>query len=328
MRFDGVLLVRHGVQFNYRNMRHGATRRLVDHYLMDDGSKIQDRPSWQTMSYFDQFQNRDPRLAQTLMAPGYVELGGLDEVIEDIKSYDLTGYRFIKHIGDATHDGATTSTTDWSVFRYPEVLLNYAEAKAELGTLTPEDIENTIDMIRDRVGMPALDMDAANASPDALMAGFYPNADQGPNKGVILEIRRERTIELVCEGHRQWDMFRWKEGAQMIPSSNGQNGFYGVWFPVMGEHDMNGNGKTDLVLWNGTKPSQPDSDDPVTMLEVGAGKEIELTEGDKGYVVRFRGLTYVWDEGRDYLNPIPLGQRVITGGALTQNPGYEDGLSF
>ena len=203
MRFNADILVRHGIQFTFRNMRHSATQRLVNHYLMADGSKIQDQPGYETMTYNQQFQNRDPRMAQTLMAPGYVDLNGIDEVIEDCKSYDMTGYRFIKFVSDDTHNGATTSTTDWPVFRYPEILLTYAEAKAELGTLTPEDIALTVDVVRDRVGMPALDMTAANNNPDPLMASYYPNVNSGANKGVILEIRRERTVELPCEGLRQ-----------------------------------------------------------------------------------------------------------------------------
>ena len=89
MRFNADILVRHGIQFTFRNMRHSATQRLVNHYLMADGSKIQDQPGYETMTYNQQFQNRDPRMAQTLMAPGYVDLNGIDEVIEDCKSYDM-----------------------------------------------------------------------------------------------------------------------------------------------------------------------------------------------------------------------------------------------
>ena len=64
------------------------------------------------------------------------------------------------------------------------------------------------------------------------------------------------------------------------------------------------------------------------MLEIGEGKDAQLTDGTSGYIVCFRGRTYKWEEGRDYLWPIPTDQRVATGGALSQNPGYEDGLSF
>ena len=323
MRFNADILVRHGIQFNLRNMRHSMTRRFTNHYLMADGSKIQDQAGYQTMSYHDQFQNRDPRMAQTLMAPGYVDYKGLDEVIEDCKTFDITGYRIIKYVSDDTHNGATTSTTDYSIFRYPEILLIYAEAKAELGTLTKDDIKATVDVIRNRVGMQALDMDAANAAPDALLKSYYPNVSNSGNTGVILEIRRERTIELCSEGIRQWDLFRWKEGAQMVAASNGDNGFLGVYFPALGEYDMNGDGKNDLCLWSGSKPTTTSA-----TLEIGVGKEAELTEVDKGYIVCFRSQPYKWDETRDYLWPIPADQRVITGGALTQNPGYDDGLSF
>lgn len=324
MRFNSDVLIRHGIQFTYRNMRHSMTRAFTSHYLMADGSRFQDQPGYETMSYAEQFRNRDPRMAQTLMAPGYVDLNGVDEVVEDLKTYDMTGYRIIKFISDDTHNGATTSTTDWSVFRYPEILLIYAEARAELGTLTQDDIRQTIDVIRDRVGMSGLDMAAANAQPDPWLLSYYPHVTKSANTGVILEIRRERTIELCCEGQRQWDMFRWKEGAQLSPASNTEGGFLGCYFPALGEYDMNGDGKNDLCLWSGTKPATTCD----TTLEVGEGKDLQLTEGTKGYVTCFSSQTYLWNEDRDYLWPIPTDQRVATQGALTQNPGYSDGLSF
>ena len=77
-------------------------------------------------------------------------------------------------------------------------------------------------------------------------------------------------------------------------------------------------------LWSGTKPATSCD----TALEVGEGKDIQLTEGTKGYVICFGSQTYTWDEERDYLWPIPTDQRVATQGALTQNPGYNDGLNF
>ena len=88
---------------------------------------------------------------------------------------------------------------------------------------------------------------------------------------------------------------------------------------------MDGDGKNDICLWSGDKKPASECD---TMLEVGAGKDIELTEGDKGYVICFKDQTYKWDEGRDYLWPIPVAQRQITQGALSQNPGYNDGLTY
>lgn len=319
MRYNADLLVRHGVQFTYRNMRHSATRYLADHYLMADGSKIQDQTDYQTMTYNEQFEDRDPRMSQTLMAPGYIALSGIDEEIENCYDYDMTGYRIIKHISDSSHDGATTSTTDWSVFRYPEVLLNYAEALAELGTITQADIDMSINVIRDRVGMAGLSLTDANAQVDSFLSSYYSHVESSANQGIILEVRRERTVELYAEGLRQWDMLRWREGAKLVAASNGDDGFLGVYFPALGEYDMNGDGVNDLCLWSGTRPSTTCE----SSLEIGVGCDAELTGGDSGYIVCFADQLYQWDEERDYLWPIPKDQIIATGGALEQNVGWE-----
>lgn len=115
---------------------------------------------------------------------------------------------------DPSQDGYNKSYNDIILFRAAEVYLNFAEAKAERGTLTQTDIDKSIKPIRDRVGMPNLDMEEANDNPDPYLTSDvtgYPHVS-GENKGVILEIRRERTIELIAEGHRYYDMVRWKEG--------------------------------------------------------------------------------------------------------------------
>ena len=238
-------------------------------------------------------------------------------MIEDCKSYDMTGYRFIKFVSDDTHNGATTSTTDWPVFRYPEILLPYSEAKAELGTLTPEDIALTVDVVRDRVGMPALDMTAANNNPDPLMASYYPNVNSGANKGVILEIRRERTIELLQEGHRYYDLIRWKEGKTFTQP------LLGLYIPSKGEYDLDGDGTPDIYLK--TKGETPSTKAPLIM-EI--DQDIFLSEGDHGYISPHKKNPGEWNEARDYYYPIPTDDRSLTGGALTQNPGWNDGLDF
>ena len=51
-------------------------------------------------------------------------------------------------------------------------------------------------------------------------------------------------------------------------------------------------------------------------------EQFYLSEGDHGYVLMYNAETYQWNEERDYLWPIPQDQRIATGGALTQNPGY------
>ena len=307
--------VRHRIQFSLLgNLKISATRRFVNHYLQADGSPIQARDGYATEAYFETFQHRDPRMAQTLRAPGYVQVGEADETVETLKDSN-SGYTIIKHVSDSSHNGSETSTTDWAVFRYAEILLNYAEAKAELGTLTQEDIDRTVNVVRARVGMPALSMESANAAPDALMSDYYPNVLGGANKGVLLEIRRERTVELVAEGFRQWDLLRWKEGKFFTPNSYEYKGLEGVWFPGLGEYDMNGDNEPDILLYSGTKPA-------TRLAAYSVDTELILSEGDHGYVLMFSAETYTWNEERDYLWPIPESQRIATGNILSQNYGY------
>ena len=195
-----------------------------------------------------------------------------------------------------------------------------AEAKAELGTLKQEDLDISINKIRERAKMPDLNLTDANSNPDPYLAACYPNVEQGTNKGVILEIRRERTIELVMEGLRQWDLFRWKEGKQMF---NHYVPYYGIYVPGVGTYDMDGDGKPDLEIYETTATSQCDNKKKLD-------KDIYLSNGTSGYIIGFPKVTYGkdWKEERDYLWPIPADQRVLTQGILTQNPGWEDGLSY
>lgn len=318
-RYNVDLLIRHGVQFNMKNGRHSATSRFVNHYLQADGTPIQNRAGWETLSYYDEFQNRDPRMEQTLHGPSYVAYGAKSH---QTLTFDrnLSGYRVIKFISSTDHENATTSTTDYPVIRYAEVLLNYAEAKAELGTLTADDLSKTINVIRARVGMPGLS--SVPTEPDALMKEYYPNA-KGEQLAAILEIRRERTVELFCEGFRQWDLLRWNEGKWITPKST--KGFQGIYIPAYGEYDLDKDGKVDICVYDG-KGSAPKTSAPATnVISIGAGWT--LSEGDHGYLTYYATEDYDWDDSKDYLWPIPVDQRAATGGELSQNPGWKDGFN-
>ena len=316
-RYSVALLIRHGIQFNMKNGRHSATARFVNHYLQADGTPIQNRAGWQTLSYRYAFKNRDPRMEQTLHGPSYVAYQGKGH---EMMTFDrnLSGYRVIKFISSTDHENATTSTTDYPLLRYAEVLLNYAEAKAELGTLTADDLAKTINVIRARVGMPGLT--AVPTEADALMKEYYPNA-KGEQLAAILEIRRERTVELFCEGFRQWDLLRWDEGKWLAPSTN--KGFQGIYVPALGEYDLDNDGKLDAGFYAKSLSSDDKTTVPATnQIVIGGGWT--LSEGDHGYLTYHAAEDYVWDDTKDYLWPIPEDQRTLTGGALTQNPGWED----
>ena len=315
--FEGLQLS-HSVQFSIANLQMGFTRRFMNHYLMADGTRFTDKQGYETMFYTDEVKNRDPRLQQTVLCPNYIQKGETTVTANDLTAY--CGYRPIKFVGTKDHAGAAKSTSDWPLMRAAEVYLNYAEAKAELGTLKQEDLDISINKIRERAKMPDLNLTDANSNPDPYLAACYPNVEQGTNKGVILEIRRERTIELVMEGLRQWDLFRWKEGKQMF---NHYVPYYGIYVPGVGTYDMDGDGKPDLEIYETTATSQCDNKKKLD-------KDIYLSNGTSGYIIGFPKVTYGkdWKEERDYLWPIPADQRVLTQGILTQNPGWEDGLSY
>jgi hypothetical protein len=302
------------LQYQWTNAKSGFTKRFMNQYLMNDGTAFTDREGYETVSFVDEFRDRDPRMAQTVLGPGYIQVG--EKTVSANTLISITGYQPIKYVSDVEHDKTDRGTNDWPFMRLPEVMLNYAEARAELGELTQEDLDITVNRIRDRVKMPHLSLEAANAAPDRYLAEYYSSSLQPShvNRGVLLEIRRERCIELVAEGQRQWDLFRWKEGAHMV---NAKDRWYGVYFPGPGTYDLDGDGVDDVELYETASSS------PVANKKK-IGSEIILSGGNSGYIEAYSTSNYTWDEERDYLYPIPVTQRVLTMGALTQNPGWTD----
>jgi hypothetical protein len=106
------------------------------------------------------------------------------------------------------------ATTDAPIFRYGEVLLNYAEAAFELGTISQADLDKSINLLRDRAGVAHL----------TVAVGFGAD-DRDPTVDPLLwEIRRERRVELMLEPFRKFDLLRWAKG----PYYDADDSFYGV----------------------------------------------------------------------------------------------------
>lgn len=300
--------------------RNGLAKDVVDMYLMSDGSRFTDKPRYEAMDFYDETQNRDPRLAQTIRTPGYTRMSDTELLAPNMAAV-TTGYQPIKYVCEKKYDSYQTSENDMPVFRTAEVYLNYAEAKAELDQLTQGDLDISVNKIRARVSMPAINMDQANADPDPYLLDEttgYPNVTKSANTGVILEIRRERTVELILEGFRYWDIMRWKEGKRF------ERPFYGMRLDGVGEYDLDRNGTVDFVVYEGDAPATAQG------VVYKSLSELNLSSGTEGNIVLHSDIKRSFDESKDYLYPIPTEDIVLTQGVVKQNPGWDamDGLDF
>lgn len=311
--------------------RPGLTKKFVDSFLMKDGTRFTDKEGWATMQFIDEVKDRDPRLGYCTRTAGYKYINTSTVLASDISS-SSTGFQLAKYVMDPSA-GTKVHTTDGSfndlpVYRLAEIYLIFAEAKAELGILNQGDLDASVNLIRKRAGMPNMSLASANSNPDwYLLSEDYgytsPVLASDPNKGVIVEIRRERAVELAQEGHRLDDLIRWKEGKCISQK------LYGMYFPGPGAYDLTGDGKPNVVLYTaGNAPAQGQYASNVQLYVIGdktAG--VQLSEVDHGYIDTQKGIDHVFDESRDYLYPIPSGERLLNHD-LSQNPNWEDGLSF
>jgi hypothetical protein len=292
------------------------TRTFINTYLKTDGTPFTNTPGYQTMLFKDEVKNRDLRLKQTIRLGDYKRIiGGTLVPAPPIFSYTFTGYQPIKWaLDDMYYDSERLNNNSISEFRFAEVLLNYAEAKAELGTLTDADWAATIGVLRTRGGITA----GLTAKPTVvdpyLVSKYFPDITDP----VILEVRRERGIELCLEGFRFADILRWKRGELM---NQEWNGFYVP--ALVTPMDLNEDGILDVAFYQGTKPSPAVSG--VTYVDVSAlvgGKTNSqlLKNGTSGELTWMNNIARKWED-KMYYYPIPATD-LITNPNLGQNPGW------
>lgn len=281
----------------------GFTKSFVNSYLMQDGSSFTNRPDADKLLFSEEVKNRDPRLAQTLRTPGYKRTGTTTVLNPDFTNA-LTGYQCIKYVTGTNQDGYNSNTNDLPVFRYAEVLLNYAEAKAELGSFTQSDADLSINALRARVGMAP--MQAGALVTDAYQRSLYTHSVSN----LIVEVRRERRIELAMEGFRYHDIMRWKEGHLLAET------FQGMYFPGKGTFDLDGNGKDDFALVD-EKPASPIAGIQYYIL----GNDKALSDGNSGKIIVHPTTVKVFDENKDYLYPLPSSELTLNTN-LVQNPNW------
>ncbi len=314
-------------EYMFGNYEASPARDLLQSYLNADGSFYTNQPDYQTRLFVEEFENRDPRLYQTYAFPGFV-LRNVDTYSQGGGIYvqqlqkNFSGYHQLKgFINDP--DQTVHNSLDIPVVRYAEILLTYAEAKAELGNLTQDDLDMSINQLRARAGMPALNLDP---EVDPLQQDRYPDLDASatPQWKVLLEIRRERRVELALEGFRLDDLMRYDAGKLL------ENEPEGLYFPALGKYDLTGDGVEDIILIPNSE-SIPAGDNKkknslgVTLIyyrvgPAGSDASVYLQNGSNGTVVTIpeRGEFMA---PKFYYRPVPQ-SHVVVNPNLTQIFGW------
>ncbi|NLR56796.1 RagB/SusD family nutrient uptake outer membrane protein [Chitinophaga polysaccharea] len=277
----------------------GLTKSLVDDYLCIDGNPIALSPLYQgDDSLTTVVRGRDPRLAQTMYVNDGNHIvtnnqpGGVPNLIFTLPTFGsanenkpATGYQVYKGNNPDYFQqyAAEIGTTGLILFRYAEVLLNYAEAKAELGTLTQGDVDMSINKLRQRVGMPDMNIGALPIDPNWIFPNLSP---------VINEVRRERRVELACEGFRHDDVLRWGAAGRLFAG----------WQPLGAK----------LNQWATVVPASQLSGYPTN-----AAGYIQLYKNSPAMA-----SGYKFNVNRDYLSPLPLSELQVPNSVMEQNPNW------
>lgn len=302
----------HDLTYNFTGAQAGSnlafTKQFINTYLMKDGSRFTDKAGYEVMSFYDECQGRDLRLSQTIRTPGYKRLvNGIPTASAPDFAASPTGYMPIKWVMDDASYETTMSACYNSIpiLRYAEILLNYAEAKWELGEFNSSVWDNTIKLLRQRAGVDGKEPEMA----DPYMQRYFNNTISDK---YLLEIRRERGIELALENVRWDDLMRWKMGKLLeLP-------WYGVYIKELNvSYDMDGDGKKDVIFIPTSKPQ---------IVEPGVYyKELiddfKLTNQTSGYLHAYVNSSRRWHDYK-YLRPIPS-SAILDNPNLEQNDGWK-----
>jgi hypothetical protein len=304
-------LVMSGLSRSIGGASTGISKDLVEDFLCDDGLPISLSPRYKgDDSIIVEMQNRDPRFRNVVdnrFLPNFSNVTlPLSNYLSPISNASPTGYSALKFKSPVVAQNEANKTTyDMYIFRYAEVLLIYAEALAELGTITQSDLDASINLLRARLDDPGL--------PNGKMARLTMNPPADPNNTtitgnlrygyavspLIYEIRRERRVELAFEGFRWDDIVRWNAGKLIenpktvygIVASSAVQAQYNAYF---NSNMFSGVNLTTITDWDGK---------------------------NKQLIAPYKVPIRTWND-KLYLNPIPTDQITLGNGAITQNPGW------
>lgn len=293
----------------------GLTQSLVDDCLTRDGKPFTGSIRAEAQKTYGaelQPNLRDPRLSQLAGKPSdplqpNVAAPPFPPINQTGFNRNVTGFplhKFLEYNNASAVQDDYKSNAPAIYFRYAEVLLNYAEAVAELGG-NSDDAAAAINPLRDRIGVPHVDFDREyNTDPSYAFNNL--------NK-IIQCVRRERRVELAAEGFRLNDISRWA-AADVLVTGKRPLGVLFVGSNIEKENTPGGFYSSSLLYYDNAP----------------AGKSINLylsgASGDpKRYIDPYKVLIpngYGFQLNRDYLLPIQQRMIQLTGGKWVQNPGW------
>lgn len=304
------------------------TNNLVDLYLHNDGSPQNLSGTYSTLNTLS--ETLDPRFKQTVWTPNRGPLGKLEgrsinpnlryPIVAPVLSagggYTSTGYRIFK---GAIFNAAEfqKGETDDILIRYEEGLLALAEAKAVLGTISQSDLDKSVNVLRERVGMTPMKLSYVNGLSNAIYK--EANGFDLSESNIVNEIRRERAVELALEGFRLNDIKRWALFDKVVNGYKPQGAQlqeFATYFNNEGSLVADGFNTSGITF---------------PLYQVGAAgnvssfnngrinpyfKSIQFQDGGQGFFI---------NKDRDYLSFVPLSQIQLyetKGVTLAQNPGW------
>lgn len=220
-RYEPALLMHAIASYNNQHepQNSAANKDAIDSYLGKDGLPIALSTTYQgdkTIMVGSAKKpanliigTRDPRITHTFADSLRID-GHSGSFSHSTSGYAVHKFLNLSLLG-TSETLSSTNSSDAPEIRYGAVLLNYAEACAELGTITQADLDKSINKLRDRADVKMPFLQVIGGQP-AVNGKVYDDPKRDPTvPSLIWEIRRERRVELMMEGFRLDDLRRWKK---------------------------------------------------------------------------------------------------------------------
>tara|TARA_R110002167_G_scaffold71696_8_gene202183 strand:+ start:11414 stop:13183 length:1770 start_codon:yes stop_codon:yes gene_type:complete len=298
----------------------GATKDAVESFLCSDGlpygvSDLHPKAKAGLPEFvMEEYENRDPRMGKTLVIPYSENMDPQNEpaifnsstgtiptyspaFIGESGISNPTGYPLYKWWSTETPVDDVNGFLDAPLYSFNKILLNYAEAKAELGEVDDAVLDRSINLLRTRVGMPRLTLAFVNSFDDPKKAVDAPEISD-----LLWEIRRERQVELMLEGSRFDDILRWKKASYFGKPFVGA--FVNLNDRPASEYNPDGSNKATIVL--GDRNGNPLADD-----------------AKEGYILPYLERQPNWTDDDIKLYYSPINSEALTiNPNLNQSPGW------